>query len=300
VVRNQEFLDVFFDGPVYLSSLALQTCGYDPPSDGPGCVCNASTPATSCTLGPDHHCLNLTTGTTAHTPPHTHHRTHDTHGRVDGSVEFHGQTAMGEEMLFEVLVPACRSVVVAVVPSAGDVDLYVGWHNVTHPSPNGYFEASVRYGSLPEYVVLCCGSYTGRGFPSGLPIYLNVRAYTNSSWTLHVYDMSAPIPIEPLYPFGTLQDLSQSRTTAHAHNRTHARVWSKTRVVWHSERGGGVRGGRDLRHVRGDQPGVRQRGPHRPGPRLPARVVGLDRARTVRYLASNAWVGMGWRDDVAM
>lgn len=106
--------------------------------------------------------------------------------------------------MLEVLIPACTSVVVALVPVSGDADLYVGWNSLVDPSSSEYYEASQGYGSGPEYSVLCCDTSQAQPFASGTPLYLNVNSYTASSWTLHVFDMNAPIPIEPLYPFGAL------------------------------------------------------------------------------------------------
>lgn len=71
-----------------------------------------------------------------------------------GSVHHSAETRQGEEVLVEVLVPACTSVAVAVVPLQGDVDLYVGYYNLTYPSSNGYYASSTRYGSGPEYEAL--------------------------------------------------------------------------------------------------------------------------------------------------
>jgi hypothetical protein len=119
-------------------------------------------------------------------------------------VEFSASSVAGEVRLVEVLLPSCRSVAIALVPSSGDVDLYVGWDTLVYPSgEGGFYAASYQQYSGPEYVMLCCGTYTAQPFMSGRPIYLNIQAATNSSWTLHVYDMSAPIPVEPLYLFGT-------------------------------------------------------------------------------------------------
>jgi len=121
-----------------------------------------------------------------------------------GSVKYETHTESGQQVLIEVLVPACTSMAVALVPLQGDADIYVGWDNLTYPSANGFYDASFHYGSGPDYVILCCNTMQAKPYPSGTPIYLNVVAHTNSTWTLYIFDMSYPIPIEPIYPYGTV------------------------------------------------------------------------------------------------
>lgn len=63
VVYNYEFLDVFFDGPVFLRNLTYTYCSYHPT-----CSCSPNPPPpTACTMD-GYVCLNLTVGTGPPTP----------------------------------------------------------------------------------------------------------------------------------------------------------------------------------------------------------------------------------------
>jgi hypothetical protein len=64
VSSTYEFLDVQFDGPVFLQDFGVYACSVSPATDNPECSALCSTPAPTTCSQPNFTCLNLTQGTT--------------------------------------------------------------------------------------------------------------------------------------------------------------------------------------------------------------------------------------------
>lgn len=63
VSSTYEFLDVQFDGPVFLQDFGVYACSVSPATDNPECSALCSTPAPTTCSQPNFTCLNLTQGT---------------------------------------------------------------------------------------------------------------------------------------------------------------------------------------------------------------------------------------------
>jgi hypothetical protein len=101
-------------------------------------------------------------------------------------VTYAGSLQAGEEVNLEVLVPPCKSLGIALVMSSGDADIYATNDPTRLPSPAQSYWQSYQRGGLTEYLFLCCRTSGYNPFEHG-PLFLNIPAITNVTFTLHVY-----------------------------------------------------------------------------------------------------------------
>lgn len=180
VSSTYEFLDVQFDGPVFLQDFGVYACSVSPATDNPECSALCSTPAPTTCSQPNFTCLNLT---------------------QDAPATYSATLQAGEEVNLEVLVPPCTSLAIALVMSSGDADIYATNDAALLPSPAQSYWQSHQAGGLTELLFLCCRQSGYNPFMNG-PLFLNIPAITNVTFSLYVYDLDAPLPLQQFYVYG--------------------------------------------------------------------------------------------------
>ncbi|ELR11591.1 uncharacterized protein ACA1_258530 [Acanthamoeba castellanii str. Neff] len=182
VSSTYEFLDVLFDGPVFLQDFGVYACSVSPATDNPECSALCSTPAPTTCSQPNFTCLNLTQGTQLSSFPASIGNT----GLKHAPATYSATLQAGEEVNLEVLVPPCTSLAIALVMSSGDADIYATNDAALLPSPSQSYWQSHQRGGLTELLFLCCRQSGYNPFMNG-PLFLNIPAITNVTFSLYVY-----------------------------------------------------------------------------------------------------------------
>jgi hypothetical protein len=110
-------------------------------------------------------------------------------GCADAPATYSATLQAGEEVNLEVLVPPCTSLAIALVMSSGDADIYATNDAALLPSPAQSYWQSHQAGGLTELLFLCCRQSGYNPFMNG-PLFLNIPAITNVTFSLYVYGIS--------------------------------------------------------------------------------------------------------------
>ena len=108
---------------------------------------------------------------------------------ADAPATYSATLQAGEEVNLEVLVPPCTSLAIALVMSSGDADIYATNDAALLPSPAQSYWQSHQRGGLTELLFLCCRQSGYNPFMNG-PLFLNIPAITNVTFSLYVYGTS--------------------------------------------------------------------------------------------------------------